>query len=85
MRPVIVCTEYRGVFFGYAENTSGENIMLLRARCAIYWATTRGLFELAEIGPNEKSRISARADLDLRKVTAVLEVSPGAVERWEAA
>jgi hypothetical protein len=84
-RPVIVCTEHRGVFFGYASDTAGETIHLKRARMAIYFGTTRGVMELAETGPTEKSKISARADIELRKVTAVFEVSCEAAMKWEAA
>ena len=84
-RPVIICTEYRGVFFGYAENTSGDIVHLKRARMAIYWGTTKGVLQLAETGPTKSSKISARADLELRKITAVIEVTPGAVKEWEAA
>jgi hypothetical protein len=84
MRPVIVCTEFRGVFFGYTENTKGDIIHLQRARMAIYWGTTRGIHELAETGPTGSSKISARADVELRKVTAIFEVTPAAVEKWEA-
>lgn len=82
-RPVIVCTEHRGVFFGYAQDTSGDVITLTDARMAIYWGTTRGVMELAEKGPNAKSRISAKADIELRKVTAVFEVSPEAEAAWK--
>ena len=84
-RPVIVCTTHRGVFFGYATDTRGDSIDLKRARMAIYWGTTRGVMELAETGPTETSRISARADIEVRSVTAVFEVTPAAAERWEAA
>jgi len=84
-RPVIVCTEFRGVFFGYAADTSGDVIHLKRARMAIYWGTTRGIMELAETGPTSSSKISARADIELRKVTAIFEVTTAAVEKWEAA
>ncbi len=84
-RPVIVTTEHRGVFFGYATDTSGDRFQLKRARMAIYWGTTRGLMELAETGPTKTSKISARADLDVRKVTAVFEVAPEAAAKWEAA
>ena len=52
---------------------------------AIYWGTNRGLMELAETGPTKTSKISARADLDVRKVTAVFEVTPEAAAKWEAA
>lgn len=83
-RPVIVCTEFRGVFYGLAEDTSGDVIHLRGARMAIYWGTTRGVLELAEVGPNAKSRISARADIELRKVTSVFEVTPDAAKAWEA-
>lgn len=82
-RPVIVCTEYRGVFYGWAVDTSKDVIFLARARMAIYWGTTKGLFELAETGPTPKSKISARADLEVRKVSAVIEVAHEAVLAWE--
>lgn len=84
-RPVIVCTEHRGVFFGYADNTGGTEIKLKRARMAIAFGTTRGVMELAETGPTSRSKISARADIDVRKVTAVFDVTEAAAERWEAA
>lgn len=83
-RPVIVCTEYRGVFFGYSDNTSGDVIHLKGARMAIYWGTTRGVMELAETGPTSKSKISAMADIEIRKITAVFEVTPEAIKAWEA-
>ncbi len=84
-RPVIVCTEHRGVFFGYAGDTSGDTIQLRRARMAIYFGTTKGVMQLAETGPTGASKISARADMEVRKITAVMEVAPPAVEAWEAA
>lgn len=85
VRPVIVCTEHRGVFFGYADDTKGSEIALKRARMAISFGTTRGVMELAETGPTSRSKISARADIDIRKVTAVFEVSPAAADAWEKA
>lgn len=84
-RPVIVCTEHRGVFFGYATDTSGSEIKLERARMAVRFGTTRGVMELAETGPTPNSKISARADIELRKVSAVFEVTPAATEKWESA
>jgi hypothetical protein len=82
LRPVIVTTEFRGVFFGWAADTTGDPIFLRDARMAIYWGTTRGLLELAETGPTDRSKISAKADIEVRKVTAVIEVSEAAAERW---
>lgn len=84
-RPVIVCTEHRGVFFGYAQDTRGTAVDLKRARMAIAFGTTRGVMELAETGPTSRSKISARADIEVRKITAVFEVTPVATEAWEAA
>lgn len=84
-RPVIVTTEHRGVFFGYAEDTSGSTIHLKRSRMAIRFGTTRGLVQLCESGPTSSSKISARADVEIRKITAVFEVAPEAVQAWEAA
>jgi hypothetical protein len=84
-RPVIVCTEHRGVFFGYAEDTSGNTIKLDTARMAIAFGTTRGVMELAETGPTSRSKVSARADIDVRKVTAVFECATAATEAWERA
>lgn len=83
-RPVLVCTEYRGVFFGYAGDTSGDTVRLRDARMALYWGTERGVMQLAETGPTSKSKISAKADCDLRKVTSVFEVTPDAEKVWLA-
>lgn len=82
-RPVIVCTEYRGVFFGYAENTDGDTIHLKDARMAIRWGTSRGVMQLAATGPTVESTISAKADIEVRKVTAVFEVTDVADARWK--
>ena len=84
-RPVIICTEHRGVFFGYATDTSGDVVKLRSARMAIYWGTSRGVMELAVTGPTNKSKLSASADIEVRKVTAIFEVTPDATAKWEAA
>lgn len=85
MRPVIVCTEYRGVFFGFAEDTSGDSIHLKDAKMAIRWGTARGVMELAHTGPTHASTVSAPADIDVRKVTAVFEVTEEASAAWARA
>jgi len=83
-RPVIICTKHRGVFFGYAEDTSGDTVNLKDARMAIAFGTTKGVMQLAETGPTERSKISAKADIEVRKVTAVFEVSAKAQAQWDA-
>ncbi len=84
LRPVIVCTEHRGVFFGFATDTTGDVIHLEDARMAIRWGTTKGVMQLAETGPTCNSNISAKADIEVRKITAVFEVSTDALAAWEA-
>jgi hypothetical protein len=85
-RPVLVTTSFRGVFFGYASDTTGETIELKRARNCIYWsADVKGFLGLATSGPSESCRIGPAADVTLRGITSVSEVTPEAVQRWEAA
>ncbi len=85
-RPVVVTTAHRGVFFGYASDTNGETISLKRSRLCIYWsADLRGFMGLASMGPNNSCRIGPPADITLRAITAVLEVTPEAEQKWLAA
>lgn len=85
-RPVLITTEYRGVFFGYAEDTSGDTVILRGARNCLYWSSnTGGFIGLASSGPGAGSRIGARIDqIELRKVTSIAEVTPQAVAAWNA-
>lgn len=83
---VLVTTAHRGVFFGYAENVDGETIALKRARLCIYWSKdVKGFMGLASTGPSASCRIGPAADITLRAITAVAEVTPEAVKAWEAA
>jgi hypothetical protein len=85
-RPVIVTTKHRGVFFGYAEDTTGEVIELTKARLCLYWsADVKGFMGLASTGPTSKCRIGPPADIQVRKITAVLEVTAEATAKWESA
>ncbi len=85
MRPGIVCTSHRGVLFGHADKTDGDSICLKGAKMAIYWGTTRGVMQLAATGPTSSSKISLPADIEIRSVTAVFEVTPEAAAKWEEA
>ena len=83
-RPVLVTTAHRGVFFGYAIETSGEMIKLRAARLCVYWiADLHGFMGLASQGPRKGCRIGPPADIELRSITSVTEVSPEAAEVWE--
>ena len=85
-KAVLVTTAHRGVFFGYATETSGETIKLRAARLCVYWTSDlRGFMGLASIGPSNSCKIGPAADIEVRSVTSVTEVSPEAVTRWESA
>lgn len=83
-KAVMVTTAHRGVFFGYATKTDGETIALKRSRLCVYWsADVRGFMGLAVNGPSASCRIGPAADITLRNITAVLDVTPEAVTKWE--
>lgn len=85
-RPVLVTTAHRGVFFGYADDTKGDVINLKRARLCVFWSSDiKGFMGLASSGPSRLCRIGPPADIELRSITAVVEVTPEAVEQWENA
>lgn len=84
-RAVVVTTAHRGVFFGYATKTDGETIKLRDGRLCVYWdASLKGFMGLASNGPTDKCRIGPAADIELRNITAVLEVTPEAAAKWKA-
>jgi hypothetical protein len=83
---VLVTTEYRGVFFGYATDTIGHNIKLRRGRNCLYWsADVKGFLGLAVTGPTENCRVGPAADIDIRNVTSVAKCTKEAVKAWESA
>lgn len=85
-RAVLVTTEHRGVFFGYATKTDGDVIDLKRGRNCAYWsASMRGFVGLATIGPDAQCKVGPEADMQLRNITSVLSVSPEAELKWKAA
>lgn len=84
-KPVLVTTSHRGVFFGYTHDSSGETIKLSRGRLCIYWsAECKGFMGLASMGPTPSCRIGEPADIEVRNVTSVADVTPEAVANWEA-
>lgn len=85
--PVIVCTDKRGVVFGYTTNASARPIALTDARMCLYWsADVGGVFGLGEKGPTSGCKISATVPgLSLEGVTAVFTVDPAAEKAWKSA
>ena len=89
MKPILVTTKHRGVFFGLVPDDADltqSTLRLENARMAIYWGTTKGVAELAERGPTPKSRIGAPATIEaLHDITAVWEVTEKAAKAWQSA
>ena len=85
-RAVVVTTEHRGVFFGYADAVDGDIVKLRAARNCVYWsADIRGFMGLAATGPSENCKVGPAADISLRKITSVMECTPEAIAAWESA
>jgi hypothetical protein len=86
LRPVLVTTVHRGVFFGYATETDGLTVQLKDARNCIFWsADCKGFMGLAAKGPTAGCRVGPKADITLRNVTSVSEVTNEAATKWELA
>ena len=85
--PLVVTTEHKGVFFGYGRPSDKDTIRIKRARMCVYWsADVKSVLGLAAGGPTKGCRIGpAVPSLTLRKVTAVMEVSPEGAKAWESA
>jgi hypothetical protein len=86
MKPILVTTQHRGVFAGMVPATqdlTARTMRLENARMAIYWGTTKGVQQLANTGPTDKSRISAPSTIEaLHDITAVFAITEGAWARW---
>jgi len=89
--PVLVTTEYRGVFFGDVLATDPldqETLTLRNVRNAIYWSSDVGGFAgLAETGPSAGCRIGATltGPIHLHRVTSVAHCTLRAVQAWRDA
>lgn len=88
MKPVLVTTEFRGVFFGYLDgepNALPEKVTLKNARNCVYWSSdTKGFLGLASTGPTTNCRIGPEVpEITLYKVTSITDCTPAAQEQWE--
>ncbi len=88
LKSVIVTTKHRGVFWGRLvsseEKDGNQSVTLANARNAIRWRTSKGLWELAQSGPNENSLIGSVAPrITLHDVTSVAECTDAATKAWE--
>jgi hypothetical protein len=84
-RPVVVTTEYRGVFFGYLEKeNSDRSVVLTQCRNCIKWTTeVNGFGGLAVTGPLHGCKIGpAIPKIKLEARTAILECTQEAESAW---
>lgn len=89
MRKIVVTTAHRGVFFGILESEDEEKqiCILKEARNCLYWdSATKGFLGLAKHGPiGTQCRIGPAAPaLKLFDVTAIVDCTEDAVQKWEA-
>lgn len=85
-RAVVVTTQHKGVFFGYATDVDGDVIELRSARNCLYWTSdVRGFMGLASTGPTKGCRVGPAADIQIRDITSVALATDAAVAAWEAA
>ena len=85
---VLVTTEFRGVFFGFMSGkVEDATVTLKQAQNCVYWSSdVRGFMGLAANGPTKNCKVGpAVPSITLNKVTAVVEVSPEAAEKWKSA
>lgn len=85
--PVVVTTEWRGVFFGYlAGGAVGKDrkATLTKARNCLYWpASVGGFMGLATCGPMEGAKLGRQVPtVMLEGVTAVIPCSADAEALW---
>lgn len=88
MKPILVTTKYRGVFFGYLDGEPDKlpkEITLTDAQNCVYWSKAeRGVFGLAAQGPDADCRIGPKVpQLTIYDVTSVADCTPEAAEKWK--
>lgn len=87
-RPVVICTDKRGVFFGYLTGPNKmKRLTLKNARMCVYWPPEqKGVMGLAIDGPHSKCKITkAVPSVDFVNLHAILDCTPEAANAWEKA
>lgn len=84
-QPVIVTTKFRGVFFGYLRGVpSQERAELTQCRNVLRFGDAKGFLGLAANGPGAGARVGPAApSITLYEITAVIECTSAAAERFE--
>ncbi len=90
LRAVVVTDTHRGICFGYLRETKhdGKTVVLEGMRHCFYYAVHtghQGINGLATGGPAKGSQIGPRCTATINDVAKVIECTPEAIARWEAA
>ena len=85
VKPLVVTTQHRGVFFGYGQETTEKTIRIEKAQMCVYWsADVKGVVGLAADGPTASCKIGPPAPaITLQDVTSVMVVSNEAEAKWK--
>ena len=85
-RFVVVCTEKRGVFGGFVEDTTTDPIIMTDAQMCVYWSTdVKGVVGLAATGPDANCRVTKPApSAQLHGITAVFDAADEAAAAWRS-
>lgn len=88
-QPIVVTTEYRGIFFGYVKDSSNlpESIELTEVCNCLSWSSDMGGFVgLIAKGPSESCKIGPSAEsMTLWKITSCAPVSTVVAANWALA
>jgi hypothetical protein len=86
LQPVLVRTYSAGVHFGYLVSRDGREVVLERSRRIWRWFGANTLSEIAASGLDVKrSRVAVGVNITLTEAIEIIECTPEAVEKIEAA
>lgn len=75
-----------GYVDGGLDTRECKKLKLEKARLCVYWSSAmHGFMGLASLGPDKECKIGPPATIELRAITAVLDVTPEAELKWESA
>jgi hypothetical protein len=89
--PVVVTTEHKGVFFGYADPADivakSKDVRLLQSQMCVYWSVQmKSVVGLANTGPDKDCKIGPPAPaITLFGLTSIMEATPKAEKAWREA
>lgn len=88
MKPVLISTDNRGIYYGYlVENKAPSHVVLEKARVCVAWDTgEKGYLYLATEGPEGVATVSpACGRVEVYGVGTIADCTERAAEAWDAA